>query len=79
MGTDEKMLEAVLNAKKQAKSAERDYDFAAEMIAIKSERNIDLFGGTAVSQVADIAADSRKACDELYASYQMLVRLLDEQ
>lgn len=79
MGNGEKILEAVRTAKAQAKSAERDYDFAAEMIAIRSERNIDLFGGTAVSQLADIAADSRKACDELYASYQMLVRMLDEQ
>ena len=79
MGNGEKMLEAVKKAKIQAKSAEQNYDFAAEMIGIKSERSIDLFGGNAVSQVADIAADSRKACDDLYASYQMLVRLLDEQ
>ena len=79
MKTGKKMLEAVKNVKIQAKSAERDYDFAAEMIGVKNERNIDLFGGTAVSQVADIAAASRKACDDLYSSYQTLVKLLDEQ
>lgn len=79
MDAGEQMLEAVRGAKVQAKSAEKAYDFAAEMIAMKSERDIDLFGGRAVSQVADIAADSRKACDELYATYQMLVRMLDEQ
>ena len=41
--------------------------------------SIDLFGGSAVSQVADIARESIKICDALYASYQMLIKMLDEQ
>lgn len=81
MNTDisEKMLESVRRAKKQAKVAESNYDFAAEMIGIKAESDIDLFGNRAVSQVSDIAASSRKACDDLYASYQSLVVILDEE
>lgn len=79
MDVSNQMLEAVANAKKQAKSAEHQFDFAAEMVNIKSSSSIDLFGGRAVSQVADIASSVRKACDELYASYQALVLMLDQQ
>lgn len=79
MDVSNQMLEAVANAKKQAKSAEEQFDFAAEMVNIKSSSNIDLFSGRAVSQVADIASSVRKACDELYASYQSLVLMLDQQ
>lgn len=79
MDISNQMLEAVANAKKQAKSAEKQFDFAAEMVNIKSGSTIDLFGGRAVSQVADIASSVRKACDELYASYQSLVLMLDQQ
>ena len=79
MDISEKMLESVRRAKKQAKVAESNYDFAAEMIGIKAESDIDLFGNRAVSQVSDIAASSRKACDDLYASYQSLVVILDEE
>ena len=79
MDISNQMLEAVANAKKQAKSAESQFDFAAEMVNIKSSSSIDLFGGSAVSQVAEIASAVRKACDELYASYQSLVLTLDRQ
>ena len=79
MDVSDQMLEAVANAKKQAKAAERQFDLAAEMVNIKSSSSIDLFGGRAVSQVADIASSVRKACDELYASYQSLVLMLDQQ
>ena len=79
MDISNQMLEAVANAKKQAKSAEKQFDFVAEMVNIKSSSSIDLFGGRAVGQVADIASSVRKACDELYASYQSLVLMLDQQ
>ena len=65
MDVSDQMWEAVANAKKQAKAAERQFDLAAEMVNIKSSSSIDLFGGRAVSQVADIASSVRKACDEL--------------
>lgn len=79
MDVSNQMLDAVANAKKQAKAAEKNFDGAADMVNIKSSSNIDLFGGRAVSQVADIASSVRKACDELYASYQSLVLMLDQQ
>ena len=79
MDVSNQMLEVVANAKTRAKSAEEQFDFAAKMVNIKSGSNINLFSGRAVSQVADIASSVRKACDELYASYQSLVLMLDQQ
>ena len=75
----EKMLQAVRSAKESASRAGQEYDRAANMLQIKAQSNIDLFGGSAVSQVADIANESRKICDALYATYQMLVNMLDEE
>ena len=79
MDVSNQMLEVAANAKTRAKSAEEQFDFAAKMVNIKSGSNINLFSGRAVSQVADIASSVRKACDELYASYQSLVLMLDQQ
>lgn len=73
------MMEAVANAKRQAKSAEHQFDYAAEIVNIKSSSSIDLLSGRTTSQVADIASSVRKACDELYTSYQSLVLMLDQQ
>lgn len=75
----EKMLQAVKNAKENAARAEQDYDFGASLLQSKAGGSINLFGGSAVQQVADIAADARKLCDSLYASYQTLVKMLDEE
>lgn len=75
----EKMLQAVRSAKSSASRAEGEYDRGESMLQIKASRSIDLFGGDAVSRVADIAADARKLCDSLYASYQSLVGMLDSQ
>ena len=75
----EKLLQAVTIAKERASKAEREYDRGADRIQMMASRSIDLFGGSAVSQVADIASESRKICDSLYASYQMLIKMLDEQ
>lgn len=75
----ERMLQAVTSVKESAAKAEREYDFGAEKIQRKASSNINLFGGSAVNQVADIVSESRKICDSLYASYQMLVKMLDEQ
>ena len=75
----EQMLLAVRNTKDSADRAEQEYDRKADQLQIKAGQGIDLFGGNAVSQVADIASTSRKICDELYAAYQMLIRVLDEE
>lgn len=69
----------VQNTKHSADSAEREYDRKADQLQAKAGQSIDLFGGSAVSQVADIASTARKICDELYATYQTLIRMLDEE
>ena len=72
-----KMKEAVSAAKSAASSADREFDRANSRIQMKATRSIDLFGGTAVTQVADIAMEAKKACDELYAALQMALMTLD--
>lgn len=79
MGASEQMLKAVDTARNLAKEAERNYNMQARKIENMASRNIDLFGRSAVSQTADIVSAARRACDELYACYQMQVRLLDEE
>ena len=74
----EQMLLFVQKTKESADRAEQEYDRKADQLQMKAGRGIDLFGGNAVSQVADIASTSRKICDELYAAYQMLIKMLDE-
>ena len=75
----EQLLQAAKIAKERAKRAEREFDNGSAAIQRKASISIDLFGGSAVSQVADIASDTKKVCDALYASYQTLVKMLDEQ
>lgn len=64
--------------RERAKQAEKRFDMSTDLIQKKASHSIDLFAGSAVSQVSDIAAESRKACDDLYASYQSLIVSLDE-
>lgn len=75
----EQMLLLVQNIKESADRAEQEYDQKVNQLQMKASQGIDLFGGSAVSQMADIASTSRKICDELYSAYQMLVRVLDEE
>ena len=77
--TTEQMLQIVQSVKDQARHAEQEYEAKAEKLQQKSERNINLFGGTALEQVRDIARESRAICDSLYAAYQAMVRLTDER
>ena len=74
----EKMLAAVKASRERAERAEAEFDRRNEAIQADDSRSINLFGGSAVSQVADLASAARKACDALYAAYQMEIRLLDE-
>lgn len=75
----DRMMQVVRSARAEAQSAEREYDSAASDIQYKASYSINLFGGDATSRVADIARDARRACDNLYAAYQSLVRIVDEQ
>lgn len=75
----EQMLLSIKKAKDKAERAENEYDREVDQLQLKTEQSIDLFGGKAVSQVTDIVVASRKICDELYATYQMLIKILDEE
>ncbi|MBR3818135.1 MAG: hypothetical protein IKJ41_03210 [Clostridia bacterium] len=58
--------------------AKRKFDSGNRLIQSKVSRSIDLFGGTATSQVSEIAADCRRLCDNLYATCQTHVAILNE-
>lgn len=75
----ESMLQAVRMAKESASRAEREYDRGASMLQMRASRSVNLFGGSAVNHVADLASESKKICDSLYATYQTLVKMVDDQ
>lgn len=77
--TSDYMEQIVERIKKQAEQAMREFDVEAKHVQNSSSASIDLFGGTAASQVVDIAADTRRVCDKLYATLQMLVKMVDEE
>ena len=79
MDVSKQIMGYVSNAKRQVSSAESTYDSRASYIEIRSSSTIDLFGSDAVSRVAEIAKLTREASDDLYTTYQALVKLLDEQ
>lgn len=79
MDVSEQMLATVSNAKKEAEKAESAFDARSSSVEIQSKSSINLFGGNATNQVVDIASAVREACDELYASYQTLIAVLDEE
>ena len=71
------MLSEVKKAREEGRAADRLFDSRNRSIQMKASTNIDLFGGYATSRVVDIRADARRACDDLYATYQSLVERLD--
>lgn len=71
------MLAEVEKAKSRGRSADRLFDSRNRDIQRKASQTIDLFGGHATSRVVEIRSDARRACDDLYTSYQTLVASLD--
>lgn len=71
------ILEEVKKAKSIADRAEKLFYSREHAIQLKASRNIDLFGGDATSRVVEIRADARRACSDLYTTYQSLVATLD--
>ncbi|MBR5869378.1 MAG: hypothetical protein IKZ21_08010 [Clostridia bacterium] len=71
------MMADVAAVRAEAERAEDLFDSRNRMIQLKASRNIDLFGGDATSRVVEIRADARRACDDLYTSYQNLAERLD--
>lgn len=72
-----KMYEAVSSAKRTASNADGDFDRANSRIQRMASSQIDLFGGNAVTRVADISQEAKKACDDLYAALQLALATLD--
>lgn len=79
MNAPEQILQYVSHGWEEAKKAEKVYDDAADWIQFKSSSTISLNSGNAVSRVAEIASLTRNANEEMYTSYQSLVRYLDEK
>lgn len=71
------MLAEVESVRAKAKHAEDLFDSRDRMIQRKASRDIDLFDGYATSRVVELRADARRACDDLYTSYQTLAETLD--
>lgn len=74
-----RILQIIDNNKKIAKKAERDFDYANIQIQSKANQSINLFGGDATKRVVEIASDAKRACDDLYVSYQVLVKDTDKR
>ena len=70
----DRMLEGVRNAKAEAKSAENEFDRRNRDIQRKTSRSIDLFGGHATSQVADIMTICPECADLTNLRVSALIR-----
>jgi hypothetical protein len=78
MDATAQMYKAVQNAEKALLTAQTRFDTESSSITTKASQSIDLFGGSATSQVAELVMDARRCCDALYAVCQTQIRLLDE-
>lgn len=74
----QKIWMAIDLAKKTASDADREFDQENRMVQLKASGSIDLFGRNATTQVADLAVESKMACDTLYAALQMALQILDQ-
>lgn len=68
---------AVKKTRREADAADRAFDSASFDIQMKASRDIDLFGGDAPHRIVEIRADAKRACDNLYTTYQTLISVLD--
>ena len=68
---------AVKKTRREADAADRAFDSASFDIQMKASRDIDLFGGDAPHRIVEIRADAKRACDNLYTTYQTLIPVLD--
>lgn len=74
----QKIQAALENARKALQNAQARFQSGSNALQQKASGNIDLFGGTVTSHVAEIATASRNLCDTLYAACQTQVKILDE-
>ena len=76
---NKKIMSILDEARTVAENAEKEYNDGAKNLEKITDNGINLFGGSAVTEVADIVTEARRLCDTLYAKYQTLVKIVDEQ
>ena len=80
MTATEQIMKCVQDTRISARDSESIFEREISRVQRMARRTtIDLFGGEAISQVAEIITSAQKACDDLYATLQMLVRMIDEK
>lgn len=79
LSVNEQMFSAVESARREAAEASLLFDKRSVSIELNSRRSINLYGGSAMETVREIASSSREACDDLYTTFQTLVVVLDKE
>ena len=73
---DERILDIVRKIRNEADSANRSYEWEVSRIERRASYSIDI---SQMNVALEIIADSKKALDQLYTTYEALVRTLDMQ
>ena len=73
---DEKILDIVERIRSRATAADRSYEREVDSIERRASYSIDI---SQMNVALEIIADSKKAMDRLYTTYESLVRTLDMQ
>lgn len=73
---DNRILEIVSKIRREADSANRSYEWDVSRIERRASCSIDI---SQMNIALEIIADSKKAMDQLYTTYEALVRTLDIQ
>ncbi len=75
---NQKILDTLSFAENILKEAKNRFNEGNLELQSKASKSIDLFGGTAVSQVAEITKATRTLCEKFYATCQTQVKIIDE-
>ena len=70
--------QALRNAESMLSTAEFRFDDKKRELDLKTTKNINLLGPTALREVTDIVKEIKKLLEDLYATCQTQVRILDE-
>ena len=76
---DDRLLTALYKCEQEADKAHTKAAEALARVNRSTKRTIDIYSRGAVTQVANIVSESERATDEFYATYQMLVKVLDTE
>jgi hypothetical protein len=79
MSNNEKIIEIVEIVRKEATGVSKNFDRRNDELQKRTRSAIDVYSGTALSQVASIVTETRNMSEELYVSMQSYVTLLDSR